>query len=237
MTHNTPRIAALALGLVALATAAPAHAQLIVHDPANLAKLIEQARTALAELEQLKAQLSQGERLFTSLNQASGVNTVATVLSNPGARAFLPDADAFVAAEGDLSKLGALAARAQAIRSSLQLYVPPKGDIQGAALSAAGDRAARDLATSEAVGEAGATRLEGLKQLQGALGGAGDVRAVLDLSTRVALEQAMGANDQMRLQGLQMSQAAQDKLALQREREQAAAASAARLALYRSGFQ
>jgi type IV secretion system protein VirB5 len=229
--------AALALGVAALLAPPPAHAQLIVHDPTSFAKLIEEARTALAQLEALKAELSQGERLFNSLNQPSGVNAIASGLLQPGARSFLPDADAFTAAGGDLAKLGALAARAQAIRSSLQLYAPPRGDIEGAALSAAGDRAARDLATAQAVGEAGAKRLEGLQQLQAALGAAGDARAVLDLSARLALEQAMGANDVMRIQGLAMSQAAEDKLALQRERERAAAAASARLSLYRSAFQ
>jgi type IV secretion system protein VirB5 len=72
--------------------------------------------------------------------------------------------------------------------------------------------------------------------LQGALGGAGDARAVLDLGARIALEAAMSANDQMRVEGLLMTQASEEKLALQRERERAAAASAARLALYRSAF-
>lgn len=237
MKTRTRTILSLVL-LAALGAPPRARAQIIVHDPASYAKLIEEARTALAQLEQLKAQVAKSQALFDSLNKASGVNAVASSLSAPALRAFLPDADAFVAAaNGDLTKLGALAPKAQAIRSASQLYAPPAGDVAGAALAASGDRAARDLATAEAVGEAGAARLKGLEQLQGALGGAGDARAVLDLGARITLEAAMSANDQMRVEGLVMTQASEEKLALQRERERAAAASAARLALYRSAFQ
>ena len=50
-------------------------------------------------------------------------------------------------------------------------------------------------------------------------------------------EQAMIANDQMRLQGLAMAQAAEDRLQRHRELERAKAESAARMALYRSSFE
>jgi type IV secretion system protein VirB5 len=47
----------------------------------------------------------------------------------------------------------------------------------------------------------------------------------------------MIANDQMRIQGLAMTQAAQAQVQTQRNQEQAAAASQARLALYQGAFQ
>ena len=235
---NRKYLAAAAACLVATSFASPSQAQIVVYDPASYAKILEEAQTALNQLEQLKQQVTQGQRLLTSLNQNSNVNALATSLSAPTLRAFLPNADAFVAAaNGDLAKLGALGAKAQSIRDANRLFTPPAGDATGAELSAAGDRAARDLATGQAVGEAAANRLTGLQQLQSALDSAPDARAVLDLQARLAAEQAMIANDQMRLQGLAMTQAAEERLQRQRDLERAAAASQARLALYRTGFQ
>jgi len=60
---------------------------------------------------------------------------------------------------------------------------------------------------------------------------------VLDLQARAQMEQAMIANDQMRIQGLAMTQAAQAQVQTQRNQEQAAAASQARLSLYQAAFQ
>jgi type IV secretion system protein VirB5 len=104
-------------------------------------------------------------------------------------------------------------------------------------MMAAGDRAALNLATAEAVGQAAATRLTGLQQLQTELNTAPNARAVMDLQARIEAEQAMIANDQMRLSGLAMTQSAQAQVQTQRDQERAAAASQARLSLYQSAFQ
>jgi len=228
-----------AVGLVlTIAFTLPAHAQQVVYDPSAVGKLIEQARTELQQLEQLKAQLAQGKQLYDAFNHASDVNSVASLLSAPPLRALLPDAQLFIgAAKGDLGALGQIGARAARIRSQSRLYTPLAGDAQGEALEATGARAARDLALGETVADAGAQRLIGLQQLQTALGTAPNVRALMDIQARLTAEQAMIANDQMRLQGLAMAQAAEDRLARQQALERIAAANAARLKLYRSGFQ
>jgi hypothetical protein len=85
--------------------------------------------------------------------------------------------------------------------------------------------------------QAGATRLTGLQELELALNTAANARAVLDLQARAQMEQAMIANDQMRIQGLAMTQAGQAQVQTQRNQEQAAAASQARLSLYQAAFQ
>lgn len=232
---------ATACATLVAASTGPAHAEVIVYDPTSYAKLLQEAQTALNQLKQLEQQVNQGQQLLTSLNQISNVNALATSLSQPALRSFLPNADAFVsAAQGDLtalSTLGALGAKAQAIRSANQLFTPLAGDAAGADLLAAGNRAALNLATAQSVGEAGASRLAGLQQLTSALDTAPNARAVLDLQARIAAEQAMIANDQMRLQGLAMTQAAQEQMQAQRDKERAAAASQARLSLFQSGFQ
>jgi type IV secretion system protein VirB5 len=99
-----------------------------------------------------------------------------------------------------------------------------------AALSAA-------LALGHATVKAGADRLRGLQDLLAALDTAPNARAVLDLQTRVAVEEAMSLNDQMRLQGLAMAQDAESRLQVQRDRERASAARQARMQRYQAGFR
>lgn len=235
--RDATRAVAALLAVVSLATANTARAQQIVYDPSAYGKLIEQAQTALRQLEQLKAQVEQGERLYDAFNHGSGVNGLATVLSSPALRAVLPDASAFLdAAKGDLAALPRIGATAALIRRANRLFTPPAGDPQGEDLETAGNRVARDLALGETVADAAARRLAGLQELQSDLDAAPNARAVMDLTARLSAEQAMTANDQMRLQALAMAQAAEARLARQRELERVAAGHAARLAAYRQGF-
>jgi type IV secretion system protein VirB5 len=234
---NRPLITIALVGTVTLGGSA-AHAQLAVYDAASYTKLIQQATTAVSQLNELKAQVTQGQQLFSSLNDTSGVSKIASALGVPSLRSFLPDTSAFTAAaKGDFAALGAIGAKADAIRSSNRLYTAPADDPLGADLEAAGQRAARDLALGQSVTDAGAQRLEGLKDLQAAIDTAPNARAVMDLQARATTEQAMIANDQMRLQGIAMTQAAEDRLRVQRDQERAKAESASRMALYRSTFQ
>lgn len=222
----------------ALAFGAPAHAQLVVHDPTSYASLIRQATTALDQLRELQAQVGEAKRLYDGFNTASGAGALAGLLKAPELRAFVPDVDRYVAAaHGDLAALGEIGRRAASIRTDTRLYTAPADDAQGQDLERQGDRAARDLALGRAAAEAGGQRLRGLNDLLEALDSAPNARAVMDLQARVAVEQALSLNDQMRLQGLAMAQDAETRLQLQRDRERAAAARDARVARYRGGFQ
>lgn len=234
---KTPITAVLAVITLEL-FARPAGAQVIVYDPTSYASLLQQAQTALSQLNTLRSQVTQAQRLYDGFNNASNVNSLATLMATPAIRGFLPDITAFTAAAtGDVSGLGPLGQRAAAIRQANRLYTPVPGDAAGQDLEQAGDRAARDLALGQQTASVGAERLTGLKQLTAALDSAPDARAVLDLQARIAAEHAMIANDQMRLQGLAMAQAAEERLRTQRERERAAAAADARLQALRATFQ
>jgi len=231
-----PAAAAAAL----LSAAGAVQAQQIVHDPTAYAQLVREARTALDQLEQLREQVRQGRQLFDSLNDPSGVSALARELDLPGVRNPLPDLRSLrAAAEGDLSALGALAERAVAIRAETRLHAPPAGDVPEVeryyreALERSGARTARDLAVGEAVGAAADERLAGLEALRRSLDAAPGARAVMDLEARLAAEQALIQNEQVRLQGLALTQAAEARLEEQRARERAAAARDARQALYR----
>jgi type IV secretion system protein VirB5 len=235
VTHRACLAAAAAALLL---TAGPAGAQQIVHDPINYASLIQQAQTAITQLQQLKQQVTQAQQLYAGFNTGSNVGSLATLLNSPGVRGFVPDVGVFeAAAKGDFTGLHQLGQKAQSIRQANQLYTPPANDPRGQDLEAAGDRAARDMALGLQTATTGAQRLAGLQTLNAAIDGAGDVRAVIDLQARIAAEHAMIANDQMRLQGLAMAQAAEDRLQVQRDRERAAAASDARMQAFKAGFQ
>lgn len=241
----TPRLfTACALAAVALAGAPAVQAQQIVHDPRALAQMVAEARTTLDQLRALQAQVEQGQRLFDSLNDLSDVNALAGELGLPEVRNPLPDLRSLrAAADGDLSALGDLAARADAIRRDTRLYTPPSGDLGPAdvyyrdSLERAGARTARDLAVGEAVADAADRRLQGLETLRGALDAAPNARAVMDLEARLAAEQALLQNEQVRLQGLALTQAAEARLEEQRAREHAEAARAARMDVYQRAFQ
>ena len=225
--------------LLVFAAAGPtARAQTIVYDPTAVGKLVQQYENALQQLNQLKAQLAQGQQLYDHFNTASGVNAIASELASPALRAFLPDADKYVAAaNGDFSALGPLGTSASSLRSSTRIYAPPATDALGPDLEAQGNRAALDLALGQQVATVSATRLQGLQTLQTSIDGAKDVRSVMDLQARLQAEQALIANDQVRLQGLAMAQAAEDRVQQQRDRERAAKTHADAEAAFRTGLQ
>lgn len=237
---NARSLAAL-IGAVLLSSAPAVQAQHIVHDPTAYARLVEDARTALQQLRALQAQVDQGQALFDSLNAISDVNALASVLGLPEVRNPLPDLRALrAAADGDLTALGDLADRAAAIRRETRLYTPPSGDAETYyrdSLERSGARTARDLAIGEAVSQASDQRLEGLESLRRALDAAPNARAVMDLEARLAAEQALIQNEQLRLQGLALTQAAEARLEEQRVREQAEAARTARQAVYERAFR
>lgn len=237
---NARSLAAL-IGAVLLSSAPAVQAQHIVHDPTAYARLVEDARTALQQLRALQAQVEQGQALFDSLNAISDVNALASVLGLPEVRNPLPDLRALrAAADGDLTALGDLADRAAAIRRETRLYTPPSGDAETYyrdSLERSGARTARDLAIGEAVSQASDQRLEGLESLRRALDYAPNARAVMDLEARLAAEQALIQNEQLRLQGLALTQAAEARLEEQRVREQAKAARTARQAVYERAFR
>ena len=240
-------LACLAGAVLIVGFTGTAHAQMAVFDSANYAKLLQETQTALTQLQQLEKQVQQGESLIsngqqilTSLNQVSNVNSLAPVLQQPALRSFLPDANTYVAATssgGSLTTLGVIGQAAQVIRTANQIFTAPAGSALGAQLTVSGNQAALSLATGQAVVQAGATRLTGLQQLQTSIDAAPNARAVAEIEARLVAEQAMIANDQMRIQGLVMTQGAQAQMQIQQKAEQAAAASQARLSLYQAAFQ
>lgn len=235
MSKRIAAIAAIAgLGLAVV----PANAQVMVYDATSYASLVRQANTALSQLEQLKVQVAQAKSLYEGFNTLSHAAALAPSLNTPRSRALMPDAQAYAAAGwGDLTALGELGRKAAVLREQSRLFTPDPSDAGGRDLDRAGDRAARDMALGQQVEAIAAERSSGLQQLAAALDQAPNVRAVIDLQTRLAAEQALIGNDQIRLQGVKMSQEAEARLADQRDKERAKAARAARMRAYEEAFR
>ena len=235
-----------AAALTLVASAGPSHAQMTVTDPGAYVRMLRQIQEARAQLVELKQQVQQGKELYDSLNQISNVNSIGGLLNTPAVRTLLPAefSDARRLMSADLSDLGSLTARATAIRDASRVYTPnDASDLTEAeqyyrdALEKAGARAARDMAVGERVTQTADQRLQGLEELRQALSTAPNARAVLDLQARIDAEAAMIQNDQMRLQGVAIMQAADQRLQDQREREEVARRRDELIAQYREGLK
>lgn len=226
-------LAATAVVSLALGGASVARAQGIpVHDNASFLKLLEQSVTAGRQLEQLQQQVTQGGALLKQIGANSNINNVAQQLN--ALRSSVPQQLMTSVGLGNtttanLGDLGSISAAAQAIRQQNRLYTPTfvPGQTNAEAfyqntLEQSGNRAARDLAVGQQVSTIAGSRQAGLDQLRSQLDVAPDARAVLDIQARLQAENAMIANDNMRMQGIAMQQTAQDRLDAQRQREQAA---------------
>lgn len=227
-----------ASAIIFAAVAAPSQAQMTVTDPGAYVRMLRQIREAQAQLTELRAQvqqgtelIGQGKALYDSLNKAADVNSIGGLLSAPTVRNLLPAefSDAQKLMSADLQDLGSLASRATTIRDSNRIYTPSATtglteaeQYYRLSLEKAGVRAARDMAVGERVTQTADQRVQGLEQLRQALSTAPNARAVLDLQARIDAETALIQNDQMRLQGVAMMQAAEERLRRQREEEQAA---------------
>ncbi|MFN3573979.1 MAG: type IV secretion system protein [Phenylobacterium sp.] len=216
--------------------AATAPAAMIVHDPTNFAKLVEQARTAIDQLETLKRQVAETEKLVTALENGAELGTVADVLSAPEVSAALPAAADLGGLAAEIEGLGELGARAKAIRRAERIYTPDEASPHAAALERSGARVARDLALTEAVSEALAARDRALQDLAQTAASAESPRAVLDVQAQAQAATARAANDQLRLAALQWAARVQEAQEAQRLAEAAAAARAERRALFRATF-
>jgi type IV secretion system protein VirB5 len=227
------------IGILILTAAGPASAQMAVFDAANYGKLLQQAETELQQLKQLQSQLTQAQALYQSLNKPSNIASIATSLTQvPSPLGANVQGFANVGA-GDFSSLGAASARATQIRQASSTYTPAPttSTVQSFydhALASSGNRAAAGQAVGEQAYAIADQRAQGLATLRDAIPAAEDARAVADLQARIAVEAAMIANDQMRLQALQMLQGSQSASATQAGSEEVAATAKTRAALFQS---
>lgn len=215
------RIILFAAAPIALASAAsPASAQGIpVFDTTTYMQALQTARQTLSMVEQGKQQLATAANQLNSLRKLTNVNSIAPQLLNPQVRNILPNTtiDASTLLSGDLSKLGSLGSLASNIQSRYTM-APSSSSSADAEYAQALKNATGHAATTAALGDhtlsITQTRMQGLDQLREQLSNARDPKDVMDLQTRVAVEQAQLQNDMLKMQAIQMSQDGRAELSL-----------------------
>ncbi|MGH8217984.1 MAG: type IV secretion system protein [Steroidobacteraceae bacterium] len=210
------------LALLALLAGAPAaHAQWAVVDVGAIAQLIQQVQLLEQELTTAQNELASSEQTFHSMTGDRGMQG----LLGGVVRNYLPTS------AGDLQSLlaggsgtwSALAGTMQALIG--QNAVLTSQQIAQLAPAAAYLQAVRQTtALAQAIDGQALTNSSGrfasLEQLVGAIGGATDQKAILDLGARIAAEQTLVVNEQTKLAVLQRAVQSQRWSDGLREREE-----------------
>lgn len=207
-----------------MAAGAPAvRAQWAVIDVGAIAQLVEQIATMYQQLETARNTLRQAEQQYRATTGGRGMERL---LSGTD-RNYLPAnwAQLEAAVQRADGAYRALGTRLQAILSDNALLsaerVAALSPIERQQLDAARRTAAMFQATSRQALETTSGRFQSLQQLVDAIPSAQDQKAILDLQARIAVEQAMLANEQTKLNVLHQVAEAEEMARKQRLREQA----------------
>ena len=218
-------VASLVLvGLLLLGNRA-AHAQFAVIDVASLAQLMQQVQTLEQQVQTAQAQLTQARNEYAAITGSRGMQ----LLLSGTVRNYLPVNSAqlsqvmsgssatFPGLAGDVRQL--MSANAVLTPAQVASLSPP----EQARVISARQSAAVLQATARAALANSSDRFASLQQLIGAIGGASDQKASLDLNARIVAEQAMLQNEHTKLQMLYQVAQAQEWSQVQQVREQAIA--------------
>jgi len=213
------------VALFAFGVPRPAHAQFAVIDVASLTQLIQEYQTLQQELATAQNLLGQARAQYAAITGTRGMQN----LLSGTVRNYLPAnwSQVSQALSGSSGSFPALAADITTLVNANAVLTPAQvaslSPTEQAELAAARQSAALLGATSHAALANSSDRFTSLQQLIGAIGGATDQKAVLDLNARVAAEQGMLQNEATKLQVLYQVAQSQEWARLQRVRERAIA--------------
>ena len=210
----------LLCGVVLLAYAGPARAQMWVADPlveANtLQSLIKEAVAAQARVTQITNQLTQIQHAIATVNAVSHGNLAALADLSPelgGLSLTSPlggDTAGLVSALGGLGgSVMATGALAQQMMSTDNYYLPQPSDFRAVAMNQAAAALAQQRALASLALDSNTQRLASLTNLRNQLGSTADVKAAADATARLAGEQATAQAQTNQLLAAQMLQASQ----------------------------
>lgn len=222
------RALALCLGLLG---GQAAHAGIPVIDAANLAEAVENI-VAWGEqygqmAEEISTMYSQLTQLQTTYNSIQGIRGMASLVNNPALRRYMPDdwgSTMSLVGGGGGGAYGSLSTSIDAIKTAANIM-----DVGDTGLNAAGSVAKlfsgskNQAALNRVLGEAGmqqaSARFDSIQTLLDKVNDAPDDKDVQDLQARIAAEQAMIQNENVKMAYLQQLQQAQRDLAYQQARE------------------
>jgi type IV secretion system protein VirB5 len=215
MQQRRKRVLTAAIAATVIANAVPvqpARAAMLVLDKAGLIQAVQQVKTAYKQLTELQSQLKQAERTYEAM---TGPRGMAALLDNPELREYLPEDMADV--------LSALNEDVDNYKKANRLL--KDGAWQDAAMQAAkwlDDKetsAATDLANSEKAYRKSGERIEQYRDFVDEIDESQDPKAIADLQARIQAENVYLQNEIVRLQSLQMAQAAKREMQEVRERQ------------------
>lgn len=216
MLQRQKRALKAAIAAAAISSASPMQpafaSGIPVLDIAGLIQAIETVQTAYSQLTELQSQLKQAEKTYDAMTGPRGMSAL---LDNPELREYLPEdmADVLSALSEDVDKY----------KKANRLL--KDGAWQDAAMQAAkwlDDKetsAATDLANSEKAYKKSGERIEQYRDFVDEIDESQDPKAIADLQARIQAENVYLQNEIVRLQSLQMAQAAKREMQEVRERE------------------
>ncbi len=213
----------LVIGLLGFAGMRPAHAQFAVIDVASIAQLIQEYETLQQQLSTAQNQLSQLQTEYASITGNRGMQNL---LSGTN-RNYLPTdwAQISQALSGTSGSYPSLSSNLKSITATNAVLTSSQvgalNPTQQSQLAAARQSPALLQALSRMALSNSSDRFASLQQLISAIGSATDQKGALDLSTRIAVEQAMLQNENTKLQGLYQVAQSQEWARQQQVREQA----------------
>jgi type IV secretion system protein VirB5 len=216
-------LSVLLLGVLGFAGIRPAHAQFAVIDVASIVQLIQEVQELEQQVQTAQSQLAQAQSEYAALTGTRGMQQLLSGI----ARNYLPTdwAQLAQALNGSAAGYPALASSLQSLISSNAVLTASQigalSSTQQAQLLSARQSPALLQALSRTALSNSSDRFASLQQLISAIGSATDPKGALDLSARIAAEQAMLQNEQTKLQGLYQVAQSQELARQQHVREQA----------------
>lgn len=222
---NRAIFAVLLVGVLAVGTSRPAHAQFAVIDVASLGQLVSEVQQLEQQVATARSQLSQAQSEYAAITGGRGMQ----LLLSGTVRNYLPTswADLSQVMSGSSASFPALAGQVNALRTANAVLTPAQvaslSPMQQAQIASARQSPALLQALARAALANSSDRFASLQQLISAIGGASDQKASLDLNARIAAEEAMLHNEQTKLQMLSQVAESQEWARVQALREQAIA--------------
>lgn len=215
----------LVLGVLGFGSIRPAHAQFAVIDVASIAQLVQEVQELEQQVQTARSQLSQAQAEYASITGSRGMQQ----LLSGTLRNYLPTDWTQMAQvlSGSAGSYPALASDLRSLIAGNAILTPAVvsglSSIQQTQLLAARQSPALLQALARAALSNSSDRFAALQQLISAIGSATDQKGALDLTTRIAAEQAMLQNENTKLQGLYQVAQSQEWARRQEVREQAIA--------------
>ncbi|MEJ0004832.1 MAG: type IV secretion system protein [Steroidobacteraceae bacterium] len=209
------------MALLLIGIAPRAHAQFAVIDVASITQLIQQIQTLNQALTTARGQLSQAQQEFQSITGGRGMQN----LLSGTVRNYLPSniADLTSALSQVNSGFASLSTAIQAAEQVNAVLTPQQWAIlpadQQARISARRATIAMLQGITSTALTNSSSRFDALQQLIGAIAGASDQKAALDLQARIGAEAGMLQNEQTKLQSLYQLAQAQQWVNAQQDRE------------------